>query len=269
MTQKMTVVGLLAFFAATWNWSGMAQEKPAAQDIITRAYNVFYYPGDDMKARVLMRLINKDGKERVREMTMLRRNEDGGAQKYFLYFHQPGDVRDMTFMVWKHPQREDERWLFIPAIKLVRRVAANDKRSSFVGSDFTYEDISGREVEEDTHTLVREETLNGRSVFVIRSVPKDERGVDYSYRLAWIDKETFVLWKEEYYDKRNELYKVFTAEEARQVQGLWTISKRTMKNMQNGHRTEVSFSEVAYNVGLEENLFTERYLSNPPTRWIR
>jgi len=270
MTQKMTIVGLLAFFAATWNWVGMAQEKPSAEDIIAQAYQVFYYPGNDMKSRVLMRLINKDGKERVREMTMLRRNqEDGAGQKYFLYFHQPGDVRDLTFMVWKHPQREDERWLFIPAIKLVRRVAANDKRSSFVGSDFTYEDVSGREVEEDTHALLREEVLNGRSVFVIRSVPKDEKSVDYSYRQAWIDKENFVLWKEEYYDKRNELYKVFTADEVRQVQDFWTISKRTMKNMQNGHRTEVSSSEVAYNVGLEENFFTERYLSNPPTRWIR
>jgi len=93
--------------------------------------------------------------------------------------------------------------------------------------------------------------------------------VDYGYRLAWIDKETFVLWKEEYYDKRNELYKVFTADEVRQVQGFWTVSKRTMKNMQNGHRTEVSFTDVAYNVGLEASLFTERYLSNPPTRWIR
>lgn len=113
------------------------------------------------------------------------------------------------------------------------------------------------------------EPPDSRPVFVIRSVPKDEKSVDYGYRLAWIDKETFVLWKEEYYDKRNELYKVFTADEVRQVQGFWTVSKRTMKNMQNGHRTEVSFTDVAYNVGLEASLFTERYLSNPPTRWIR
>lgn len=270
MTKKFAITGLLLLYIAMSGRVGVAQERPAPEDIVASAYDVFYYPGNDMKARVLMHLINKDGKERVREMTMLRRNEpEGGGQKYFLYFHQPGDVRDMTFMVWKNPQRDDERWLFIPAIKLVRRVAANDKRSSFVGSDFTYEDVSGREVEEEIHAFVREEVLNGRPAFVIRSVPKDEKSTDYSRRLAWIDKETFVLWKEEYYDKRNELYKVFTADEVRQVQGLWTISKRTMKNMQNGHRTEVSFSEVAYNVGLEESLFTERYLRNPPARWTQ
>ena len=106
-------------------------------------------------------------------------------------------------------------------------------------------------------------------MFVIRSVPKDEKSADFAYRLAWIDKENFVLWREEYYDKRNQLYKVFTADEVKQVQGFWTTTKRTMQNVQNGHRTEVTYLEVNYNVGLEDSLFSERYLSNPPARWIR
>ncbi len=267
MIERKLVVELLVFLAL--GSLGWTQEKLSPEAIVKEAHRVSYYSGKDMKARVLMRLIAKDGKERIREMTMLRLNLQDGQQKYFLYFYQPGDVRDMTFMVWKHPQREDERWLFIPAIKLVRRIAANDKRSSFVGSDFSYEDVSGREVEEDTHTLVREETLNGRPVFVIRSVPKNEKSSDFSYRLAWIDNENFVLWREEYYDKRNELSKVFTADEVKQVDGEWTTVRRTMKNVQNGHRTEVTFLAVDYNVGLEDSLFSERYLSNPPTRWIR
>ena len=246
-----------------------AQALPA-EEVMVRAHRILFYPGNDMKAKVRMRLVSQEGSERVRELTMLRKNlPQGEEQRFFIYFYNPPDVRDMSFMVWKHPQRADERWLFLPALKLVRRIAADDKRSSFVGSDFSYEDISGREVEEDTHTLVREETLDGRPLFVIRSVPKEAKSADFSYRLAWIDKETFVLWREEYYDKRNELYKVFTADEVRQVQGLWTTIRRTMKNVQNGHRTEVTFLEIAYNVGLEDNLFSERYLQNPPARWIR
>ena len=78
-----------------------------------------------------------------------------------------------------------------------------------------------------------------------------------------------MLRREEYYDKRNQLYKVFTADEVKQVQGLWTTVRRTMKNVQNGQRTEVAFPEVEYNVGLEDSLFTERYLRNPPARWVR
>jgi hypothetical protein len=270
MIRKAAVLALIGFSVATWNTIGMAQETPSAEAIVARANHVSYYPENDMKARVVMRLINRRGKERIREMTMLRLDrEDGGEQKYFLYFHQPGDVRDMTFMVWKDPQRDDERWLFIPAIRLVRRIAANDKRSSFVGSDFTYEDVSGREVKEDSHTLLREETREGRPAFVIRSVPKDEKSADFSYRVAWIDQETFVLWREEYYDKRDELYKVFTANEVKQVQGVWTAVRRTMQNVQNEHRTEVTFLKIDYNVGLENSLFSERYLRNPPARWIR
>jgi len=270
MNNKIVVCVLIAVSVRLFPAPAFAQEKLPAEAIVTRSQEVTHYSADDMKARVLMRLINKDGKERVREMTMLRLDiKEGGEQKYFIYFHQPGDVRDMTFMVWKHPAKDDERWLFIPAIRLVRRIAANDKRSSFVGSDFTYEDVSGREVEEDSHTVVREETLQGRPVLVVRSVPKDAKSADFSYRLAWIDKENFVLWREEYYDKRNELYRVFTADEVKQVEGYWTSVRRTMKNMQNGHRTEVTFPEIDYNVGLEDSLFSERYLSNPPARWIR
>ncbi len=242
----------------------------SAEEVVGRAHRVLFYSGNDLKAKLHMRLVSKEGRERVRELTMLRKNlAPGGEQRFFIYFYNPADVRDMTFMIWKHPQRDDERWLFLSALKLVRRIAANDKRSSFVGSDFSYEDVSGREVEEDTHTLLREETREGRPVFVIRSVPKDEKSADFSYRLAWIDKENYVLWREEYYDKRKELYKVFTADEVKQVQGLWTTVRRTMKNVQNGHRTEVSFLTIEYNVGLPDDLFSERYLQNPPARWIR
>ncbi len=260
---------LLGIFLLLVRSAAAFAQAPPTDEIIGRAYQVLFYSGKDMKAKVRMRLVSKDGSERIREMTMLRKNlPEGGQQRFFIYFRSPADVRDMTFMVWKHPPRDAERWLFIPSIKLVRRIAASDKRSSFVGSDFSYEDVSGREVEEDTHTLAREDTVNGHPVFVIRSVPKDEKSSDFAYRLAWVDKENSVLWREEYYDKRNQLYKVFTADEVKQVQGLWTTTRRTMQNAQNGHRTEVAFSELNYNVGLEDSLFSERYLSNPPARWV-
>jgi len=123
-----------------------------------------------MKARVLMKLITKDGKERIRDLTMLRKNSGkGGEQRYFIYFHKPPDVKDMTFMVWKYPGKDDDRWLFIPAIKLVKRIAANDKGSSFVGSDFSYEDVSGRNVEEDNYSLLKEEMFNGKDTYTIKS----------------------------------------------------------------------------------------------------
>jgi len=258
------------FFIFILSHLAYSQENLTADEIIRRSQAAFYYPGSDMKARVLMKLITKDGRERIRDFTMLRKNLDkGGEQRYFIYFYKPPDVKDMTFMVWKYPGKDDDRWLFIPAIKLVKRIAASDKRSSFVGSDFSFEDVSGRDAEEDNHSLLKEEMFNGKDTYVIKSVPKNEGSADYSYKVSWIDKESLIPLKEEYYDKRGELYKVFTADVVKEIQDFPTVTKRTMKNVQSGHRTEVTFEEVGYNNGIGDEIFSERYLRNPPQKWIR
>ncbi|MBI4838768.1 MAG: outer membrane lipoprotein-sorting protein [Nitrospirae bacterium] len=240
-----------------------------AVGVIKKSQEAFHYQGRDFKARVLMKLISKSGQERIRELAMLRKNygASGGEQKYFMYFFQPADVKDLTFMVYKYPAKDDDRWLFVPAINMVRRIAAQDKSSSFVGSDFTYEDVSGRDIEDDTHSIVKEEKTGTRDCYVIKSAPKVQ-DVDYSYRLSWIDKVNFLPLKEEYYDRKGELSRVFTADEVKDVKGFPTVTKRTMKNLQSGHRTETVFTKTDYNIGLEDSLFSERFLKQPPRKWI-
>ncbi len=240
-----------------------------ADEVVKKSQAAFLYQGKDFKARVIMKLISKGGQERTRELTMLRKNygDAGGDQKYFMYFFQPADVKDMTFMVYKYPVKDDDRWLFVPAINMVRRIAAQDKTSSFVGSDFTYEDVSGRDVADDTHIITKEEKIGARDCYVIKSAPK-AADVDYSYKISWIDKANFLPVKEEYYDKKGELYRAFSADEIKDVKGFPTITKRTMKNLHSGHKTEVSYSKTDYNIGIEDSLFTERFLRQPPKKWI-
>lgn len=245
-----------------------AEENLTAFEVIAKSRLAFYYAGNDMRTKVMMELINKDGQKRIRELTMLRKDYvEGQDQKYFIYFHKPSDVKDTTFMVYKYPDRDDDRWLFIPAISLVKRIAANDKYSSFVGSDFTYEDVSGRKPEEDAHTLIKEEELDGRACFVIESIPKEAS--EYTKRISWIDKINFLPLKEEFYDKQNDLYRQFEALEIKDVNGIPTPTKRVMKNIKTGHRTEVMFQEVEYNLGIGDDIFSERYLRRPPSEWIR
>jgi hypothetical protein len=240
----------------------------SAEDVMRKSQAAFLYQGKDFKARVMMKLVTKGGQERTRELTMLRKNygEAGGEQKFFMYFFQPADVKDMTFMVNKYPGRDADRWLYVPAINMVRRIAARDKSSSFVGSDFTYEDVSGRDIADDTHSIVKEEKASGRDCYVIKSAPK-AADVDYSYKLSWIDRANLLPLKEEYYDRKGELYRVFSADEIKEVKGFPTITKRTMKNLQSGHRTEVSYIKADYNIGVEDALFSERYLKQPPKKW--
>ena len=187
------------------------REGPTGTDIVERFQQAFYYAGTDMKARVIMDLISESGNKRTRSLTMLRKNDPKSKnQKYFMYFHEPGDVRRTAFLVWKYDERDDDRWMFIPAINAVRRIAANDSRSSFVGSDFSYEDVSGRDVSADTHTLLREDRVGDADCYVVQSVPKTV--IDYTKKLSWIDKKSFLPRKEEYYDAQNQLARLFTAD---------------------------------------------------------
>jgi len=249
--------------------------KLTAEEIMSRTHLAFFYAGDDMKTRVSMSLITKDGKTRQRELVMLRKDiAEGGEQKYFIYFHKPDDIRRTTFMVWKYPAKDDDRWIFIPAVNMVRRIAAADSHSSFVGSDFTYEDVSGRELEADTHTLLPEEKLNDKPCYVIQSIPKTKS--DYTRKISRIDQQTFLPLKEEYYDIQNELSRVFTADKTEKIiinkekeEYLWTITKRTIENTKTKHRTEVTFKEVEYNLGMKDDTFTESNLKEPPSKWIK
>lgn len=240
------------------------------KSIMEKTLNAYYYAQNDGKAQVFMRLVNKEGKERIRDFAMLRLDkEDGGEQYYYAYFTKPPDVNRTVFMVWKHINRDDDRWLYLPAIDLVKRISANDKRSSFVGSDFTYEDVSGRHLDDDNHTLVKEEVINAKSTYVIKSIPKDKDEVEFSYRLVWSDKQTFLTLKVEYYNRRGELYKQMITDKIEVIEGTPTVTKATMKDLTGGHYTEIEFKKIDYNVGLKANIFEERYLRKPPIKWIK
>ncbi len=264
--KRAAVTSIVLAFAV---FTSVAAAVESGTDIAKKSQTAFLYAGKDFKARVMMKLISSGGQERVREMTMLRKNYGGGGgeQKYFMYFYQPADVKDMTFMVQKHPGRDADRWLFVPSINMVRRIAARDKSSSFVGSDFSYEDVSGRNIDDDKHELVKEEKLDNKDCYVVKSTPK-AADVDYAYKTAWIDKATYLPLKEEYYDKKGDLYKTFSANEIKTIKGFPTITKRTMKNALSGHRTDVMFLKADYDLGIDDSLFSERFLKQPPRRWI-
>jgi hypothetical protein len=247
-----------------------------AVEIMDRSQHAYYFAGDDAKGKLTMELIDRKGNTRRRVLTMLRRNQkSAGEQKYFMYFHEPGDVRRLTFMIWKYPERDDDRWIYLPAIDLIRRIAADDKYSSFVGSDFSYEDVSGRDVSEDTHRLLREEMLEDRNVFVVESTPR--MPAVFTRRVSWIDKENFLPLKEEYYDAQDQLQRIFTANiiediaagEGNDARVYPTVMKRTMENVRTGHRTEVTVMSVSYDFGLSDDDFSERHMRRPPRAWIR
>jgi len=165
-------------------------------------------------------------------------------------------------MVHKPAQfdKDDDRWLYMPALDLVRRIAAGDKRTSFVGSDFLYEDVSGRSLEEDTHELVQ----TTDQLFVVKNVPKKPDTVEFSYFNVAIDRKTFVPMKMEFFDKQGKPYRIIESKKVEKIQDFHTVVKSEVRDLKRESKTEMEFSNVQYNINLGDDLFTERYLRRPP-----
>ncbi len=240
---------------------GAAAAAPPVDEIIDRANKAAYYAGKDGRAEVKMTITDSQGRKRLRQFVILRRDsEDGGEQQFYVYFKRPSDVRKMVFMVHKYVDRDDDRWLYLPALSLVKRIAATDKRTSFVGSHFFYEDVSGRSPTEDTHELVEETD----TYYVIKNVPKDPASVEFSEYTVWIDKKTFMPVKAEYKDKQGRLYRRVEALEIKTIQGYPTVTKSRVSDLLNGGETTSEFFNIKYDIGLSKKIFTERYLRRPP-----
>lgn len=233
-----------------------------ADEIIEKANRASYYAGEDGRADVHMTIVDSGGGERTREFTILRKNTGDGDQKFYVYFRAPADVRKMAYLVWKNAGegREDDRWLWLPALNLVRRIAPGDKRTSFVGSDFVYEDVSGRSTAADRHEVVEVTDTQYR----IRNTPVDPESVEFASYDVWIDKDTFLPRKAEYIDRQGHLYRRVTAQQVESVQGHPTVMESVVEDLKTGGKTVNRFSNVAYDIGLNERIFTERFLRRPP-----
>lgn len=233
---------------------------PSAKEIVEKANRASYYAGKDGKADITMTISAPDGSTRSRQFTMLRLTDKGADQKFYIYFKAPADVRKMAFLVWKNIARDDDRWLWLPALNLKKRIAPGDKRTSFVGSDFFYEDVSGRGTEEDTHQLV-EETADA---FVLRSEPKDPDSVEFAWYQVWIDKRNFLPLKAIYYDRQGQAYRQVEALKIDLIDGYPTVLEAKASDLRAGTSTINSFSNISYDIGLNPRIFTERFLRRPP-----
>jgi hypothetical protein len=239
----------------------------SVDEIVTKANEAAYYAGNDGRAEVEMKIIDKNGSSRTRKFTLLRMNTQDGNQKFYVYFKAPADLYKQVFLVWKETRegKDDSRWMWLPALNLKRSIAPGDKRISFVGSDFTYEDVSGRNLKEDAHELI--ETTDAQ--YVVKNTPKDPGSVEFSHYTVRIDKDTFLPRLAEYYDQNGKLYRTVEATKIETIQGFPTVTESIVKDLNTGGSTVNTFSNIKYNIGLKENIFTERFLRRPPREVTR
>jgi outer membrane lipoprotein-sorting protein len=200
---------------------------------------------------------------------MLRRNkgevaESRGDQQYLLLFSRPPDVKRTTFRVEKHVESEDDRWLYLPGLDLVKRIAASDERTSFMGSHLFYEDLSGRSTVADKHTL--EEVTE--TSYVIKSVPRLRGAVEFAEYTAWIDKSNFLPMKFEYKDDTGKVYRRITATKVEEFSGIPTVTEMKVEDLRSEGYTVIQMRFIKYDIALPDSIFSERSLRNPPMKWF-
>ena len=215
--------------------------------------------GDDQTSDLAMTLINKSGAQRVREIKQFSMDL-GDVEKRIMFFLSPADVKNTSFMSWTYDSdKSDDQWIYLPALKKTKRISSDSKSDYFMGSDFTYDDLGDRKPEDDTHKLLREETIDGKECYVVESIPEDEDYM-YSKTLVWVNKLNFIGVKKEFYDEDEDLLKILSIKEVKEISGIWVITNSEMKNVQKNHKTTIVLKNIQINTGISASKFTERMM---------
>lgn len=254
-------------------WPAEAQ-KLTADDIAHRVQD--RDTGKDSRSTLRMKLYDRHGRarERVLSLISLRGGKPGtpDGDRLLIRFSYPADIKGTGFLVWEHPSSEDERFLYLPSLARVRRIAGAETQESFVGSDFTYEDIGGREFDEYTYAIVDENTSwtppgggAAQPAWRLESRRKDT-SAEFPRVRSLVLKDSFVVVQADIYNRRDEKQKIYTVRRLQQVKGIWTVMDAEMTNAIEKSRTELLTEAVDYNVGLKDADFSRRELERAIAR---
>jgi len=247
--------------------AGPALAAPSAEDIMKSDFLTSKVADSTQDAS--FHLINAQGQERIRETSGETKLIPGTTDnRRIVVFNAPADIRGTKTLLIEHSGGDDDIWIYLPAMKKVRRLVANNKKDSFVGTDFSYGDVIGYRVDEWNHTLLREETVAGLDCWVIQSTPKSSKvaGISgYTKRVSWIDKRSYVAARTEIYDAQGAFLKRLTQDDIREVDPKahkWQAMRVTAENVQTGHKTIIALKNFKANVGVSDAEFTPSALEN-------
>lgn len=220
---------------------------------------------DTTSTRSRMVITARGGSTTERLIDQYSKDGPNGARSVIV-FQQPANVAGTRFLTMRNSSGTDDRWIFLPELGRVRRIAASEGSGSFMGTDFSYDDISAtsRSVDLDDHTLAREETLvradgTNAACYVIESVPNDS-SFQYSKMVQWIAKDTYIIYQIELYDRRNTLVKTVEMSGIQNIQGRQTVTVTKIITHAAGTSTTLTNEIVRYDDNIPEGVFTTQYL---------
>jgi outer membrane lipoprotein-sorting protein len=216
----------------------------------------------DTSVTLEMILRNRQGQESRRDIRSRTLEVKGDGDKTLIIFDQPRDVAGTALLTYTHKQGDDDRWLYLPALKRVKRIASSNQSGPFMGSEFAYEDLGSQEVEKYTYKWIRDEAYDGMDCFVIERYPVDKNS-GYTRQVVWMDKAEYRPLKIEFYDRKQSLLKTLTLKEYQQfLDKYWRPHRLDMVNHQTGKSTTLTFRDYKFRNGFTDRDFDQNALQS-------
>jgi outer membrane lipoprotein-sorting protein len=224
------------------------------------------YAGDTAHYKLTMTLSSGRGAPRVREVSYYFKDY-GDTEKILMNFNSPRDVAGTGYLSFSYDDesKDDDIWLYLPAMKRVRRITGSGRNDSFMGTDFTYEDMGSRGLNKDTFTLLREEAIEGEPCWAVEARARDSKD-PYSRRVMWVRRDSFLIAAEDFYDRQDRLLKTLRVSGISQIDTIWTARKMEMTNVQDRHSTVIEMSEIRFNLPLDDSIFAVTALERGTAR---
>jgi len=214
----------------------------------------------DSSSDMQMVLRNTQGQESIREIKIKSLEQKSDGDKSLTIFNQPRDVKGTAFLSFSHPVGADDQWLYLPALKRVKRISSRNKSGPFMGSEFSFEDLSSFEIEKYGYKYLGDEQINGLDSFMVEQYPVDENS-GYTRRIVWLDKAEYRVQKIDFYDRKNSLLKTLTYNNYQQyLNKYWRADNAHMLNHQSGKSTDLVFKNYAFKTGLQDSDFNRNSL---------
>ena len=234
-----------------------AEEKGLEIAAAARAYDKGF---SDFTANMVMTLKNKSGQTSTRLIRIRTLEDEGDGDKSLSIFDEPADVKGTKMLTYSHGLEPDDQWLYLPALKKVKRISSRNKSGPFMGSTYAFEDLGSQEVEKYTYKYLREERCGEMNCYVIERYPAYKFS-GYTRQVAWIDTEGYRLVKAEFYDRKKSLLKTLQASDFKQYLGhYWRPGTMDMVNHQTGKSTLLEWQDYAFKTGLTERDFRSQTL---------
>ena len=235
------------------------------QEIIRKSENVVKLPASE--AVSTLTIMDAKGRERVRKTAQVTKLYDNGkTEKRLVRFLEPADVKGTGLLSIDYTDQDDDMWLYMPALRKTRRIVSSEKSKSFMGSEFSYADMTPPNLEDFTYTMLPEEQVNGEPCYVIESIPVDEDIADengFSKRILYMSKNDFVIRKSVYYDLDGDLWKELLVGKVEMVDAankLYRPMNMTMENKQNDRKSIMMVEKLQVSTTISDDYFTTRYL---------